>query len=87
MIGSTFESRMLAVLGLGTHESWGSVLAKSIKRRIAQFRTKRRLRRDALGLLDFDDHLLADIGLNRCELMHFARYGTPPLHNAADNGR
>ena len=87
MIGSTFESRTPAVLGLGRNESWGSVVAKSIKRRIAQFRAKRRLRRDALALLDFNDHLLADIGLNRCELVHFARYGTPPSHNAADNGR
>jgi len=75
MNGSTFESWMLAAPGLDRDESWRAVLARSIKRRIAQIRENRRLRRDLDILLALDDRQLADIGLGRSELEYAARHG------------
>src|SRR5260370_41484788 len=87
MNGSTFESWMLAALGLDRDESWRAVLAKSIKRRIAQVRENRRLRRDLDILLALDDRQLADIGLGRSELEYAPRHGRPLSDTPANADR
>jgi uncharacterized protein YjiS (DUF1127 family) len=87
MNGSTFESWMLAALGLDRDESWRAVLAKSIKRRIARVRENRRLRRDLDILLALDDRQLADIGLGRSELEYAARHGRRFSDTSANGDR
>jgi len=87
MNGSTFESWMLAALGLDRDESWRTVLARSIKRRIAQVRENRRLRRDLDILFALDDHQLADIGLGRSELEYAVRHGRRLSDTSANGDR
>jgi uncharacterized protein YjiS (DUF1127 family) len=59
----------------GAVRRWSALLLKSTKRRIAQFRENRRIRRDLPILLALDDRTLADIGLRRGDLPYVARYG------------
>ncbi len=87
MNGSTFESWMLAALGLDRDESWRAVLARSIKRRIAQIRENRRLRRDLDILFALDDRQLADIGLGRSEREYAARHGRRLSDTSANGDR
>lgn len=58
-------------------------LLQPIGRLIAQFREHRRIRRDALTLLDLDDRMLVDIGLHRSVLLGLAERGARPRRHQA----
>jgi uncharacterized protein YjiS (DUF1127 family) len=46
-------------------------------RQLAGIRHQRLVRRDIDKLMEFDDNMLADIGLSRAEVLHAVRYGRP----------
>lgn len=59
------------------NRSWLTVLSQLAKHQVDRIMERRRARRDAWLLLGFDDHMLADIGLRRCEVEYAIRYGRP----------
>ena len=63
----------------GTAPSWNAIV-RSLKRRIARIREAYRLQRDVRSLSALDDHMLADIGLARSDLVHVARHGRRSTH-------
>ena len=59
-------------------DSRHAMSVRSIKLWIAWIRQQRRTRRSADQLHALDDHMLADIGLNRADIDYVARYGRLP---------
>jgi uncharacterized protein YjiS (DUF1127 family) len=59
-------------LGVG---SWHGALMNLVRRGVARIKYRRKVRRDLARLLDFDDHMLRDIGLSRAEVSYLAGYG------------
>jgi uncharacterized protein YjiS (DUF1127 family) len=55
--------------------SWWAGLRKSVRRLFAWIRYQRQSRCDINRLMEFDDQMLADIGLSRAEILHAVRYG------------
>ena len=53
-------------------------LMRSIRQQIASAMRHRRIRRDIKLLKEFDDRMLADIGLYRGDIVDAVRYGRPP---------
>ncbi len=60
--------------------SWREVLINLVRRGVAHIKHRRQVRQDLAKLLEFDDHLLADIGISRAELLHSIGYGRLPEH-------
>ena len=58
--------------------SWGALLMNSIRRQFAALSHRARVRRDIKTLMEFDDRMLADIGLHRADVSHVVRYGRLP---------
>jgi uncharacterized protein YjiS (DUF1127 family) len=65
--------------GLGA-DSWHEALMSLIRRGVAHIAYRRKVRRDLVRLLDFDDHTLRDIGLSRAEVLYLAGYGRLLAH-------
>jgi uncharacterized protein YjiS (DUF1127 family) len=57
---------------------WAAVLWDGIGRCVAWIRYRRQVRRAIETLTDFDDHLLADLGLSRDQIKKAARAGYLP---------
>jgi uncharacterized protein YjiS (DUF1127 family) len=74
MTTSTIEAPVARRADLNA-ESWPAALARPIKHWIAWIGSRRRLRRDVKELMALDDRILRDIGLNRSDVEHAARYG------------
>ena len=55
--------------------SWWAAQVKSIRRQLAWISHQRRIRRDTNMLMEFDDRMLADIGLSRGEILYAVRRG------------
>jgi uncharacterized protein YjiS (DUF1127 family) len=53
----------------------GRLLVSWVKRLIAWFETRRRMRRAVDELMALDDRMLRDIGVSRGEILYAARYG------------
>jgi uncharacterized protein YjiS (DUF1127 family) len=67
---------------IGVHRaSLWSVVFSATQRLFEQIAHRRVVRRDLNRLLEFDDRELADIGLNRSQLLHLVRYGRLPSHS------
>ena len=77
MSDTIIESPARAASDAGAASS-GRTLLTWIRRRIAEIRKNRQIRRDLEELLALDDRLLADIGLHRCDVEYAARYGRRP---------
>jgi len=58
-----------------------SVVISATQRLFEQVAHRRVVRRDLNRLMELDDRELADIGLNRGELLHAIRYGRLPSHS------
>lgn len=58
--------------------SWREVVMDLVRPAVAWIKRRRRIRRDVDRLREFDDHLLADIGISRADLLHSIRYGRLP---------
>jgi uncharacterized protein YjiS (DUF1127 family) len=67
-------------IGVRRASLW-SVVVSATQRRFEQIAHRRVVRRDLNKLMEFDDRQLADIGLNRGELLHAIRYGRLPSHS------
>jgi uncharacterized protein YjiS (DUF1127 family) len=67
-------------IGVRRASLW-SVVVSATQRRFEQIAHRRVVRRDLNRLMEFDDRQLADIGLNRGELLHAIRYGRLPSHS------
>ena len=67
-------------IGVRRASLW-SVVVSATQRRFEQIAHRRVVRRDLNKLMEFDDRQLADIGLNRGELLHAIRYGRSPSHS------
>jgi uncharacterized protein YjiS (DUF1127 family) len=55
--------------------SWWAALVKSTRQPFAWIRHQRQIRRDIKLLMEFDDNMLADIGLSRSEVLYAVRHG------------
>lgn len=64
------------------HSPW-TLLRRVIRRQLERIRHQRRIRRDINSLMEFDDRMLADIGLNRGEVVHAVVHGRLPQHRSA----
>ena len=67
-------------IGVRRASLW-SVVVIAAQRLFEQIAHRRVVRRDLNRLMEFDDRQLADIGLNRCALLHLVRYGRLPSHS------
>ena len=67
-------------IGVRRASLW-SVVVIAAQRLFEQIAHRRVVRRDLNRLMEFDDRQLADIGLNRGELLHLIRYGRLPSHS------
>jgi len=65
---------------IGRASLW-SVGVIAAQRLFEQIAHRRAIRRDLNRLMEFDDRELADIGLNRGEVVHLVRYGRLPNHS------
>ena len=63
---------------------WPVLLLDLLGRGLKQAWQRRRTRRDLPLLHQLDDHMLADIGLHRGDLVYIARHGAPPRYIATD---
>jgi uncharacterized protein YjiS (DUF1127 family) len=73
-------------IGVRRASLW-SIVVSATQRLFEQLAHRRVVRRDLNSLMEFDDRQLADIGLNRGELLHAVRYGRLPKHsNQRDRG-
>ena len=71
--------------GLEAH-SWWAVVANSIRRQIEWIKHQRQISHDLNRLREFDNRLLADIGVSREELFHVAWYGRRPTRRTNHPG-
>jgi uncharacterized protein YjiS (DUF1127 family) len=60
---------------------WPAMLLRWLRR---GFGERRHNRRDLFVLRELDDHMLADIGLHRSDLVYIARHGALPPYTATD---
>jgi uncharacterized protein YjiS (DUF1127 family) len=63
---------------------WPAMLLQWLRRGLREFGEHRLNRRDLPVLRELDDHMLADIGLHRSDLVYIARHGTLPPSTASD---
>ena len=63
--------------------SWRKGLMNLVRRGAAHIKHRRQVRKDVAKLLEFDDHLLADIGISRAELLHSNGYDRLPERGRA----
>ncbi|WP_413992473.1 DUF1127 domain-containing protein [Labrys okinawensis] len=50
---------------------WSKALPTLVRRAVAHIKHRRQVHRDLAKLAEFDDHLLADIGINRGDLVYW----------------
>jgi uncharacterized protein YjiS (DUF1127 family) len=72
MNNSTINDRVSSPVTASNSDTW---LRLWIKRWLSRTRHRRQIRRDVLRLMEYDDRTLADIGLQRDDIKHAARYG------------
>ena len=69
MNSSTIESHP-SQTNLNSGSRWAALV-----KLIAWTRHQRQIRRDIKRLMEFDDYMLADIGLSRGEVLHVVQHG------------
>ena len=63
---------------------WPAMLLRWLRRGLRELGEHSLNRRDLPVLRELDDHMLADIGLHRSDLVYIARHGTLPPFAATD---